>query len=154
MVSHFDGQNYGGYQTDKPVETPEAKNSRWTRGAVNWHTVTWRMTLVSSRQPKWRMYLQKGLSRFFFCFPITIKEIFRLWIAVFSRLFSSFSLQAFSSVWFWFVDETCNLFDRKNTETQFLSRNCQIHRWIWKEQHNPFPGDIIKRHTYISQHLF
>lgn len=34
MVSHFDGQIYGGYQTDEPVETPEAKNSRWTRGAV------------------------------------------------------------------------------------------------------------------------
>ena len=35
MVSHFDGQNYGGYQSDEPVETPEAKNARWTRGAVN-----------------------------------------------------------------------------------------------------------------------
>ena len=120
MVSHFDGQNYGGYQTDEPVETPEAKNSRWTRGAVNWHTVTWRMTLVSSRQPKWRTYLQKGLSRFFFCFPITIKEIFRVWIAAFSRQFSSFSPQAFSPVWFWFVDDTFTLFDRKNSETQFL----------------------------------
>ena len=35
MFSHFDGQNYGGYQSDETVETPEAKNSRWMRGAVN-----------------------------------------------------------------------------------------------------------------------